>query len=412
MNKASKSTEIESQILSLSKKLDKMNTNGSSRTTKTKKKRNRTRGSAKATTFQPTQQLIMSKAADTGLRRLRRANRQGMSDAGIAFLKCAFAPPDFQANSVSGIPDDFRGATLTKKHRSVGTFQFSTGNDYYFALIPSPGICYYLAVVAAGTPILANTVFNAVYYSDYQTLFGSTTNQTANQVNRYRFVSNHFELIPTINQMTWSGSIQAWKAPIQMVERPAGATTSDLFTVTGLNGANTTIANQYSGPFIMGLYTGCYNNGATYSFCDVYEALFSIPNVVSAADFGQLVPSVSIPGIDNNFESMFIKVSGITASETAILKTWACVEYQVISTSSLYEYQSLSPHDPLALELYREIISNLPVGVPFEENEGFWQRVLRIVNQLSRGASLLPGAPGLFASGLSLMTDAGLHWTG
>jgi hypothetical protein len=245
------------------------------------------------------------------------------------------------------------------------------------------------------------------------------TYQSLNSVvTKYRFVSNHFELIPTINQMTWSGSIQAWKLPLEISMKSGGASSTDVWTLAGLDACNGNLANQFSGSFVLGCYTACYSSNSTFEFREITNNNTAFPGViVTNVDFGQfssptvLGSQVGIPGLDNGFESMLIKVSGITAAETCLIKTWSCVEYQVSAVSALYEFQSLSPRDPVAYELYKEIINQLPIGVPYEQNEGFWNRVLTIIHSLSGLGTMVPGPFGAVARGTSLISGALLPFT-
>jgi hypothetical protein len=354
---------------------------------------------------------VISGASDTGLRRLRNTPRIGLSDAGISFLKCTFAPPDFQQNSVSGVPDEFRGGSLVRKHRFVGTQVFVANFDYYYILAPVPGFSYFLLVTAAGVAPTAASVWTGVPYADFPGMFGSSPANNADNVTKFRYISNHIEVIPTVNQMIWTGNIQAWKFPLNLVTRQGGTGPNDLYSVEGLSSVNTSLSNQYSAPFIQGLYSACYNSNCVFEFQNILENIVTVPNVIGGSDFGALASgTIGLPGLDNQFESLVIKITGITAGETAILKTWACVEYQVNSNSTLYEFQSLSPHDPMALNLYREIITNLPVGVPFDQNESFWTRVLGIINQISGFGSALPGPYGLASRGVNLLSSAGLQF--
>lgn len=329
---------------------------------------------------------------------------------GIAFLKCAFAPPDFSVNRIQGVPDSFEGNSLVKKHRLITPTTFSNNRDYYIWLAPIPGVSYLIADVAAGSPIVETTQFEPVYYSDYDSMFGSNTDGTdsSNIVTKYRFVSNHIELVPTVNQMQWSGSIQAFKIPTTLQVRQGhvvGAGTNEIYAITGLQACNSTNSSQYSGPFFNGVYTGCYSQNCEFNFQPIIEGLGprTPRNVEAAYDFGQI--DGRIPGMDNEFESMIVKISGITTNQdAALIKTWACVEYQVQPGNSLYEFQTASPVDPVALAAYRKIISELPVGVSFIDNESFWRRVLQIIKNISGGLSVIPGPYGAVAGGVNLIT--------
>jgi hypothetical protein len=340
------------------------------------------------------------------MRRLQISPRKGLSDSGVAFLKCAFAPPDFQSSSVSGVPDTYVGPSLVRKHRYVAAQTLTAGQDYYFLLAPVPGVSHFMGNVAAGTNVIATTTYTAVNYSGFTTMFPSLQS-TDSIVTKYRYVSNHFELIPTVNQFTWSGSIQCWKIPLTVAIKKGGTGVDDLLSVSGLEGLVTSMANQYSAPFLSGVYTACYSSNPTFEFQEILNNIVQVPNTVNPLiDFGQLVGTGGFTGLDNGFESMVIKISGITTNQTCLIKTWACVEYQINASSSLYEFQSLSPEDPLALELYRKIINGLPIGVPFDQNEGFWDRVLSIIQSISGMASVIPGPYGGLARGVNLASGS------
>jgi hypothetical protein len=353
------------------------------------------------------------------IKSLVRSSKPRISESGMSFLKCAFAPPDFANSNVQGIPDDYQGKSLVKKHRLISSQAFSSAStDYYFLILPTPGYAYWVTTVTAGTPILATTFFTGVPYSDCATLFnsgGTAGLSVADIVDKFRFVSNHFEIVPTANQMTWSGNIQSWKFPAQLIVRQnnliAGAETADIYSITGLQALNATNADQYTGPFNLGVYSGAYNTGAKFDFSALMEYATVIPSIasVNTGDFGQLVASnLGFTGFDNQFESLMVKVTGMgtNTANTAIIKAWACVEYQALPGTGYYEFQGLSPCDPVALDLYRKIINQLPPGVSFVDNEGFWQRVLQIIRQISGGMSVVPGPYGMMAGGVNRISDA------
>jgi len=419
--------QTNSLVNNLSKKLNRLNIGQNQGKSKSARKRaSRRRRLRPTTTVEQSSSMrwpistntVISQSADTGLRRLRIAPRDGLSDEGISFLKCAFAPPDFAASSLSGVPDEYRGMSLVRKHRLVGTVTFTSAKDYFVLFLPVPGIAYFILEVDAGSPVSADSVFTPVRYSDFLTMFPSSDLSTG-IVTRFRYVSNHFEIIPTVNQMTWSGQVQAWKLPLQVITRTrTDLSTTGIITITGIEGCNTTLSNQFTGPFIGGIYTACYSSSSDFEFCPVIDpAPVQIPELLLANDFGQISGLVSgpgsgwIPGFDNGFESMLIKISGVTANETCIVKTWACVEYCCNPQSALYEFNTLSPFDPVALNLYKEVISNLPVGVPFEDNESFWSRVLEWIHRISGMTAYIPGSVGSISRGTNLISGALLPFT-
>lgn len=336
-----------------------------------------------------------------------------LTEQGNAFLKCAFAPPDFANSDVGGVPDDFQGKSLVKRHKLITAITNAASMDYYYLLLPTPGFAYWVASVPAGTPILPTTTFTGMNYSDFGTMFGGPLS-TANIVNRFRFVSNHIEIIPTTNQMTWTGSIQTFKFPVKVILRPDPGSSLNNRTVTGLQSCNSNIADQYSGPFNLGVYAAAYNTGATFAFSDVFENVTAIPESESTTlgDFGVLSPtgSYGFTGMDENFDSVLVKFSGAGSNDanSYLLKTWACVEYQVLANASLYEYQRISPCDKLAIEIYRKVVNELPVGVAFIDNEGFWRRVLDIIRRVTSIGSNLPGQYGMISMGVNTAAEA-LH---
>lgn len=335
-----------------------------------------------------------------------------LTQDGLAFLKCAFAPPDFANSRLSGVPDDFNGKSLVKKHRYVQAITFIPGNDAYILVLPTPGYAYWTASVAAGTPILASTIFQGIPYSDTATIFdgnGVAGQSTADIVDKFRFVSQHFEMVSTTNAMSWTGNIQVWKMPVQLGVRNSSSA-ADIYTVTGIQGTNATNADQYTAPFNMGVYSAAYNTGASFHFSQILEGVNIIPvTPVAGQTFGVLsAANIGFTGFDNQFDSICVKVSGIGANtlDTAIIKTWACVEYQVVTGSLLYEYQSFSSCDERALKLYRQIINNLPVGVSVDDNEAFWKRVLGIIRRISGGLAFVPGPYGVVAGGVNTIASA------
>jgi hypothetical protein len=382
---------------------------------KGQKKNKQTTNKSKSMTF-TTAQVPQYRAIDTGLRRLEnrmKISRQRISPEGMSFLKCAFAPPDFQASSLGGVPDDFRGPSLTKKHRMTFPINMNASTDYYFILAPVPGIAFYWVGLPSSTTPGPTSYFTAVPYPDFTQMFGATANTTTQMVTKFRYVSNHIELIPTTNQTSWSGNIQAWKLPLAFITRPPSAEGSDrdLFSITGLDGIVSASQQSYVAPFNMGIFSGCYSSSPLFQFTPLTEDVLNgnVPEVIGPADWGQFGGSgTPFTGFDNGFESVVVKVSGISASlnDSAVLKTWSCVEYQVNPTSVLSSFVSLSPCDPYSLQLYREIICNLPIGVPYMENDGFWDRVMKIIDQVTTATSFIPGPIGALSQGINLTNKA------
>ena len=356
----------------------------------------------------PSMSLGQSSAIRTMNSSLRQTLRTAKVTAdGLAFLKCAFAPPDFAASSVRGVPDQFEGKSLTKKHRLTSNFDNPAGRDSYILILPIPGIAYFTFNLAAGTPLSNVNAWGPVSYGDSATLFPSQATSTDN-VTKFRYVSQHVELVPTVNAMQWSGSITAWKINPQVMERSAQAALTDgLRTVTGLNqtlGAQT--AEAYSGPVINGIFAGTYSSSSVFEFSPIFDSQGSIPINMVASDFQQLIApgTTGIPGFDNGFESLCIKITNTGAQNTFVIRNYACVEYIASPTSGLYEYQMVSCNDAVAIALYKQIIKELPVGVHYMDNENFWRRVLNIIRMVSGSLAILPGPYGAMAGGVNAIS--------
>lgn len=354
---------------------------------------------------------VSVKRLNTGYDRMLRSAK--FTSEGVSFLKCAFAPPDFSVNKINGVPDTYEGNSLVKKHRLITPEKFSNGRDHYIWLAPIPGVAYLQCTVGAGVPVTATDQWIPVRYSDYDNMFGVevTGNDSAKKVNKFRFVSNHIEIVPTVNQMQWSGSIQAWKVPIALTPRQINNTTLDeMYSYSGMESVNSTNSNQYSGPFFNGVYSGCFSESCDFEFSNIIKGLGpAVPNTVSGGtDFTQIGDGNTngrIPGMDNSFQNLIVKISGITTdNDSALVKTWACVEYQVMSDNDLYEYQTSSPRDDLAIMAYKKLVSELPVGVCYMDNENFWRRVLGLLRGASGALSMIPGPYGAMAGGVNMIT--------
>jgi len=360
----------------------------------------------------------------TGRNRRRRRNRRlspktvmtnalgsRISPAGLSFLKCAFAPPDFPSNAVEGVPDEYQGNSLVKKHKYTNAFNFALEQDYYFMLLPIPGVAFWYTSVTQGASIAAAQTFTAVPYSDFNTLFGTDNlgGQAANTVDRFRFISNHFELKPTCNELTWSGGISAFRFTAQVHLRPNAAATTvgnavNMMTISGLQSLNSTNSAMYVAPFNKGVYTYGFNQAADFPFTNIMENMVNVPTAVIAGDFGQLAPPTGtfFTGFDNNFQCVCIKVTGLNnTTNTSIIQTWACVEYNCVEGTSIAEYQTASPCDATAMAIYRKTIRQLPIGVGYAENANFWQRVLGILKSVTNVGRALPGGYGLASGGVN-----------
>lgn len=319
-----------------------------------------------------------------------------MSKEGRDFLMCAFAAPDMTVESVRGVPDTFEGKTLLVKHRLNFATNSAPNADTYYILAPIPGVAYLTCQVAVGASVTAATTFYPVFYPDYGAMF-PTADTAASLFQSFRHVSNSFEIVPTVNQMTWVGAISVWKAPIRATVsgRTSTANPNVLYQINGLEACNATGADMYVGPFINGCYTIACQQEPDFEFSPVVDSMY-----ISDNNFGQIYGA--LPGF-GNLESVIIKVTGQTAAMPLQLRAWSCVEYLPAPNSAFYRFAQASPHhDPLALEYYRKLSQSLPIAVPYYMNDSFWERVKGIIGDLTAYLSKSNGPIGEAARTASL----------
>jgi hypothetical protein len=336
-----------------------------------------------------------------------------ISKAGLDFLKCATAAPDFDNAGSSGIPDEYAGRTLSRQHTLNASISCANGKDTYFIFAPVPGVAYWTISVNIGAS-LSTGVWTTVTYQDFASLFptppASTLNYAVN-VNNFRFASLIAELKSTMNQMTWAGTITAFRTRITQEVRlaltqGASGTTESQWILTGFNQLDTPpISDVYTGSVNDGAYTMAFNRDATFSWTPIQVSTAVVPATVSTDVLG----SVNTPFTGcGNFDSIVYKVTVPAGSsdQSFLLRCWACVEYQTLITSALYQYTRLSaPYDPAAIAAYRKLLEALPIAVPSKQNANFWQTVLRIIRGVTNITNLIPGPIGAISSGVRAITD-------
>lgn len=105
-------------------------------------------------------------------KRPQRARKSGaaISSAGLAYMKCVTSPNDFEIDSFVGIPDEYDGRTISKRHTSVSNMATPVAAaDFYIVLAPVPGVAYYTGSRATGST--ASLTLTPTYYSDTATIF-------------------------------------------------------------------------------------------------------------------------------------------------------------------------------------------------------------------------------------------------
>lgn len=324
-----------------------------------------------------------------------------LTAAGREYLKCALASPDFSVSSFSGIPDTYSGRVVTKRYETtvplagLGT----AGQDLYIYSSNVPGIAYFYSTRAAGTIVPMTLV--PVRYPDTVSLMPGLYADA--NFSAFRFASSQIEIVPLVNQFNWTGSIQLFRGYLR---------TADVnVAVTGTTGG-TCIRKQLIGddfvngvkpeavcPFIEGAYSVARNTDSHYSFqpidpsmyfSDLYETTVAGPGQGTfLTTSGQNVP---MPGW-GTMETICYKIPAFsTTGNIGVLRAWACLEFQVPSTSVLYDYSHMSPaHDPLALELLLAFTKVMPPCVSYKDNANFWQSFLNWLDRVGPAITTAAG---------------------
>jgi hypothetical protein len=206
--------------------------------------------------------------------------------------------------------------------------------------------------------------------------------------------------------MTWQGNIQVYKGYIEQSSYSSSATAFET-VLTGFE-----ICNSVKPGAVFP-----YNCGV-YSVTAPADPIMPWVPIVFDTPYTNISPlstnrSITFTNSGLNYlgmgkhEVVLIKLPAVSTASvnSGILRTWACVEFQVNSNSILYDYSRISPpHDPLALELARRFIHENPSAVPFYDNDTFWQRVNAWIIKTTGVLRLIPGRVGAAAGAVNLLS--------
>jgi hypothetical protein len=346
-----------------------------------------------------------------------------LSENGLAFLKCAFAAPDFSVDPGKGIPDQFHGRTLSIKDCFTTAITFTPNTDTYLLQAPVPGYAYFKAEVPiGGDPLL----FEGVAFPSYETNFGTGTD-LENKFSKFRYASLASGIYPTSNMMQFSGSIQVWRIDLNLAEslKPTtGATPTSLndtsMVVKRIQGLQGVVPlaprDNYSNSFIQGAYTFAFDKSQDFTwsdFCASSEYTSANTSTTGDSSFYKRLKSEGLPnnkrltGLGNTNTIVYKISTPVGAVNTAIIRFWNCLELQPDTNSALFQFSGVSPpHDPLALEIYHSLKMRFPVAMPCSENSKFWETVLRAIEQASKIGMLFPGPAGLISGGVNTIATA------
>jgi len=349
-----------------------------------------------------------------------------MSIAGEAFLKCAFAPPDFNSDPGQGIPDAFEGKTLVRKDVTTNSLSITGptgGNETFILVAPTPGIAYWTATIAgSGNFPTAATSWTPVYTPGFNALFGvaGTTgaNSRATNVSAFRYASQNVGVYPNSNLMQFAGAITVWKVPLKLVQSnyavtipttPAQTIQQLGWVLNGLDGTGFVSPDNYVGTFIEGAFSQTACNEPEFEFKPIIEGLATLPTLGTSGNpnnqFGLL--NGDVLGI-GDMDGIVIRLSApASAINSMIVKTWSCIEYRVNPNSAFFQSAKDSPPlDSIALSAYRHVAKEIPVAVPYHMNSNFWNRVQSILGKVVGAASFIPGPIGDVARGVGATTRA------
>jgi len=208
----------------------------------------------------------------------------------------------------------------------------------------------------------------------------------------------------TSNATTWSGSLTTWKFPISIVaDQDVGTApnTTMTYSVKGLHSVGAVGPNNFITPSNMGVYVVACHDQPSWSFAPIISGITAMPAAIGTADYGQLAGRVMGMG---DMTGVVVKVSAPNTS--FVVKSWACVEYQLNTANNLYDFTRTSPmYDELSLATYRRICLELPIAVNYFNNESFWERILNLIIKGSRIGSVLPGQYGAISSGVNMVAE-------
>lgn len=312
-----------------------------------------------------------------------------VTPGGMSYIKCVTSPNDFAVSRFAGIPDEYDGKVLVKQSTFTGGLLITTPatlNNYYI-LVPVPGVAYLYGSCVPGAE--SSMVLTVVPYTDTAQLMPSGAESSV--VNGFRFASNAIEIVPTVNQMSWGGAIEVWKTVIEESIYAAGAGTN--LTWAGLDALASAKPSSVL-PFNHGMYSVSASTNNAFPFCPVRDEL-PYSNIATAAWTNTWSSAINYAGLGNQ-ETVIVKIPmGSPSTNSALIRTWSCVEYQVNSLSLMWDLAHMSaPYDPVALRLAKEYMQSQPVAVAYYENANFWQNFLKWVTEVSGALRVVPGPVG------------------
>jgi len=357
-----------------------------------------------------------------------------MSDAGMQFLKATFAAPDFAGQgSFLGIPDDITAIVCPYRHILTGSLWdllYKHGNktelDSAVTIVliqpPTPGYAFWFAPLGVGEKVEPTTIFHGVPYDDFKSLFGNESaaepdEDVNEQVNKFRFSGNSIELICVSNAVQWRGNLRAFKLNLDYADTNAyapDATKPDnkiTTSITGVEGVNATSAAAFVTPANLGVYMTATNSESTFPTRTIPDRTWNMNGNNAVAygvfagiftGFGTLETNVIV------LENVKSPDSTPTADNSTLfqVRSWSMIEYLPQPQSLLYKSAHKSPeYDPVALNVYREVVADLPIAVTYGENDSFWKRLLGTIGKIGGFIAGMPGPIVLIGGGVGALAS-------
>jgi len=339
-----------------------------------------------------------------------------LTHAGMSFLKCAFASPDFANNRDMGVPDGKIGLSFMQSYKYISAITVPAGRQKIIIQPPIPGYAYSYLVNTSSVDDVS--IFESVEYDGFNTLFVPDPikgSKYADKVASFRMISQALELVPTTNQTKWSGSIRAFKVNLTSETRTLTNTSGNTVSFTnllGMQGLNSTSCDQYVSPSNLGVFINAYNRTKEWKTHSIFEGVPKLPSQsdASAGTFGSITPpqplsSRAIPGFANDFETSVVVINNTSGDtdQSFLIRCWQCVDYTPNPNESTLVGAAMEspPHDPVALQVYGELVRHLPVAVSYYENANFWDTVSSWIRKITTATSYIPGGVGMISKGIN-----------
>jgi hypothetical protein len=376
---------------------------------------------------------------------------QSLTKAGVDFLKCAFAAPDFADDQGAGIPIGGDQRCLLKKHRLETTLSCAgaatTGTSYHYLILPTPGQAVWAANAATGTALTATTSWTPTSFPDCFGTNGLFTNSQAaraSNVDQFRYAAMSAEVKDVTSLYTSTGTVLVQKIPIkcsqtlltQSTVASSGYVSGNIVarynagtppTVTFADGAGNAVTlapnnitfeypvlngleptgTDFSRAFVGHIHDGAFSMSVRerddYSYRPIMEGIGALG---SSNQFGYL--NSDYLGADDAMEGIYIRIDAPPSVTLSVrIRVWAVVEYKPLNNSVLYEYARMSPErDMLALALYYKYAQQLPIAVIAAENDFSWKRLWDWVKSALTAVSFIPGPVGVAAMAAGALGEA------